>query len=154
MTQTRILVADDSTEWSKPFCDFLERWGYRAESVATGKDLMDSIQSNPDAHDILIVDNSMPEHEGAAELPYCGVLIVGRLVAHFRTQEQFPAVLEHVIVRSIYSREDLKDLRREGDPETQAGCDQVAVWLDRNVTLDELMGSITRLANAAKVRRR
>ena len=138
----RILVADDSTLWSGPFCDFLARWGYQADSVATGEELMDRIQQRPDDYDILIIDNSMPEKEGGPELPYCGVCILGRLVSHFNEQERYPEVLRHVIVRSIYSRQDLDNLRNEADVETEMGCTQVATWLDRNAPLAQLMEAI------------
>src|SRR5262245_48586917 len=110
----RILVADDSTDWSKPFCDFLNQRGYRARSVATGNELFTSVRNAPNEYDVLIVDNSMPEKAGEEEIAYCGVRMLGLLVTHFSSQPPLPAVLDHVIIRSIYSRQDMNSLRKEG----------------------------------------
>jgi CheY-like chemotaxis protein len=142
----RILVADDSINWSKPFCDFLNQRGYHATSVATGQELFTRVCNAANDYDILIMDNSMPETAGEQEIPYCGVLILGRLVAHFRDQTPPPAVLDRVIVRSIYSRQDMNSLRLEGDNQTELGCSKVALWLDRSVTLDELMRAVLSLS--------
>jgi hypothetical protein len=149
----RILVADDSTEWSKSFCGFLSRMKYQAESVATGAELRDAITTRPDDYDVLIVDNSMPEEHGEEEIPYCGVRNLGRLVSHFWDQGKAPPILAHVIVRSIYSKSDLDVLRQQDDAETKEGCERVAKWFDRNVTLDDLMSAITELIGDMRRRR-
>jgi hypothetical protein len=145
--KVRILVADDSTEWSTPFCEFLARMGFKAESVATGSELEQLIKASPQDFDILIVDNSMPERTDEPELPYCGVHTLGVLVSHFSSQNLSPPILNRVIVRSIYSRSDLEVLREREDPDTERGCAQVAEWFDRSSTLDDLMGAIERLSS-------
>ncbi len=144
----RILIADDSIEWSKPFCDFLNQRGYQARSVATGNELFNSILKAPNDYDILIMDNSMPEEAGGQEIPYCGVRVLGMLVAHFRDQKALPPLLDRVIVRSIYSQQDMNSLRLEGDDQAKLGCSKVALWLDRNVPLDELMRAILSISAA------
>ena len=146
---TRILVADDSIDWSKAFCDFVNQRDYQATSVATGKELFNSVLNAPNDYDILIVDNSMPEVAGEEEIAYCGVRMLGLLVTHFSSQPVFPAVLSHVIIRSIYSRQDMNSLRKEGDEQTELGCSKAALWLDRNVPLDELMRAILRLSTVS-----
>lgn len=147
----RILVADDSIEWSKSFCAFLTQLGYQARSVATGSELFTSVLNAPNDYDILIVDNSMPEVAGEEEIAYCGVRMLGLLVTHFNSQPPLPAVLDHVIIRSIYSRQDMNSLRKEGDDQTELGCSKAALWLDRNVPLDELMRAISRLSTASRL---
>jgi|SRR6185369_2038068 len=141
----RILVADDSINWSKPFCDFLNQRGYHATSVAKGNELFTSVLNAPHDYDILIMDNSMPEADGEQEIPYCGVRILGMLVAHFRDHTVPPALLDRVIVRSIYSKQDINSLRNEADDLTVLGCSQVALWFDRSIPLDELMRAVNSL---------
>lgn len=142
----KILVADDSTKWSAPFCEFLRRMGYSAHAVATGNGLEDVIKNHPDDYDILIVDNSMPEAPDEPELPYCGVRTLGSLVMHYRSRNMWPTILKRVIVRSIYSRADVDVLRNKEDLQTKTGCDHVREWFDRSAPLDDLMGAIDRLS--------
>lgn len=143
----RILVADDSTDWSKPFCEFLRRRGFNAKSVATGQELYDRIVAEQDDYDVLIVDNSMPASEGGEEIPFCGVLQLGRLVLHFEQSGTMPEILNHAIVRSIYSQSDIQNLCGVDNIEVMAGCKRVAAWFDRSVPLDTLMTEVVQQLN-------
>jgi len=70
---------------------------------------------------------------------------LGMLVAHFRDHTVPPALLDRVIVRSIYSKQDINSLRNEADDLTELGCSQVALWFDRSIPLDELMRAVNSL---------
>ena len=142
----RILIADDSANWSAPFCEFLRLMGYEADSVATGTELDNFIKSEPDKCQILIVDNSMPVTPGGPEVPYCGVQTLGSLIQHFRNGP--PRILKRVIVRSIYSKADVEVLRGTDDSCIKLGCEQVKTedWFDRSAPLDDLIGAIERLS--------
>ena len=136
-----VLVADDSVEWREAFCEYLRHRGLRAEGVGTGAELSHTLRKRPDTYAVLVVDNSMPESEGDEELPYCGIKAIHDLRKHLNSTGNVPSALDKVIIRSIYSREDIRDIMPDA-----ASCSlKTAEWFDRNVTLDELMRSITRL---------
>ena len=138
-----VLIADDSESWVKAFHSLLNRSGFKSDYVMTGNDLKRRVINNPERYSLLIVDNSMPEEVGQPETPDCGVKAILELNEHFRNINRGIRALQNVIIRSIYSREDIIEISHN-----QAYREvPVKYWFDRNVTLMELMGAIESMLN-------
>lgn len=58
----RILVAEDNPSNQKVLVEMLKRMGYRADAVADGKEVLQSLERQP--YDLVLMDFRMPEMDG------------------------------------------------------------------------------------------
>ncbi len=68
MDKIRILWADDEMELLKPQLFFLEKKGYQVETATNGHDVLNQLANNPNAYDLIFLDESMPGITGLETL--------------------------------------------------------------------------------------
>jgi CheY-like chemotaxis protein len=141
--EIKVLIADDSDDWREAFCEFLGRLGWKAEGVPTGSDLRQKLLQDVAAYDVVLVDNDMPESFGQDDLRYCGLKVIAEVVAAPHAAE----LHRRVIIRSVYSKEDIVDELRHALPRTiEVPIIPPARWFDRTVPLADLVSAMERVA--------
>ncbi len=68
MDKIRILWADDEMDLLKPQLFFLEKKGYQVDTTTNGHDALELISKNPNAYDLIFLDESMPGITGLETL--------------------------------------------------------------------------------------
>ncbi|HEX5625222.1 MAG TPA: response regulator [Saprospiraceae bacterium] len=68
MDKIRILWADDEIDLLRPQLFFLEKKGYEVETTTNGHDALDLLSRNPNAYDLIFLDESMPGITGLETL--------------------------------------------------------------------------------------
>jgi DNA-binding response OmpR family regulator len=64
----RILIADDSETILLLMRTRLEMEGHEVRTAADGEDVVEAVRSDPDAHDLLLLDAMMPRRSGIEAL--------------------------------------------------------------------------------------
>jgi CheY-like chemotaxis protein len=111
----RILHAEDSQTVATLVARFLKAKGYDVESAANGKEALARILSQPTAHDLVIMDYSMPELDGLEcvkalrERGFAGKILVFTDSLPDGTEHQFLAL---GVSRILYKSSDFASLHR------------------------------------------